>query len=110
MAGLELTRTQHDRRLYALDGVGTLRVDGLLSTGATAEAGGATWRLARRGFLRRRAEATDAAGAKVGEFEPRGLRGGGPLRWAGRELALRPASRWRQRYALVAGDRELAVL
>jgi hypothetical protein len=45
----------------------------------------------------------------VGEFEPRGLRRGGTLRWAGRELTLRPASRWRERYALADGDRELAV-
>ena len=28
---------------------------------------------------------------------------------AGRELALRPASRWRERYALADGDHELAV-
>ena len=45
----------------------------------------------------------------VGEFEPRGLRRGGALRWAGRELELRPASKWRERYALADGDRELAV-
>jgi hypothetical protein len=45
----------------------------------------------------------------VGEFEPRGLRRGGTLRWAGRELALRPASRSRERYALADGERELAV-
>ena len=30
----------------------------------------------------------------------------GPVRW----LSLRPASRWRERYALAEGDRELAVL
>ena len=49
-------------------------------------------------------------GTVVGEFEPRSLRRGGTLRWAGRELALRPASSWRQRYALADGDREVAVL
>ena len=32
------------------------------------------------------------------------------MRWAGRELTLRPASSWRERYALADGDRELAVL
>ena len=45
----------------------------------------------------------------VGEFEPRGLRRGGALRCVGRELELRPASKWRERYALADGDRELAV-
>ena len=38
MADLELTRAKGDRRLYALDGVGTLRVGGLLSRWAIARA------------------------------------------------------------------------
>jgi hypothetical protein len=46
----------------------------------------------------------------VGEFAPRSLRRGGPVRWADRELALRPSSAWRERYALVDGERELALL
>jgi hypothetical protein len=59
--------------------------------------------------VRQAMEATDTAGAVVGEYEPRGaLRRGGLVRWAGRELELRPASRWRERYALADGDRELA--
>jgi hypothetical protein len=107
---LELRRTPEDRRLYALDGFGTLRLQGFLSRAATAEAGGTRWEIARRGFWQRRIEATDAAGAVVGAFEPRGLRRGGTVRWAGRELELRAASRWRERYALADGDRELAVL
>jgi hypothetical protein len=49
-------------------------------------------------------------GVVVGEFEPRTIRRGGALRWAGRELSLRPASAWRERYALADGDRELALL
>ena len=44
----------------------------------------------------------------VGEFEPRSVRRGGTLRWA--DLVLRPASHWRERYALADGDRELALL
>ena len=32
------------------------------------------------------------------------------LRWAESEFALRPASSWRERYALAVGDRELALL
>jgi len=110
MADLELTRTPGDRRLYALKGVGTLRLQGFGSRSATAEAGGTRWQIVRRGLWRRLIEATDATGTAVGEFEPRGLRRGGTLRWAGRELTLRPASHWRERYALADGDRELAVL
>ena len=35
---------------------------------------------------------------------------GGALQWGGRDFELRPASWWKERYALVDGDRELAVL
>ena len=76
---------------------------------ATAEAGAESWHITRRGFWRRTIQATDAADSVVGEFESRGLRRGCALRWAGRELVLRPASKWRERYALADGDRELAV-
>lgn len=110
MVDLELTRTTRDRRLYELAGVGTLRLQGVLSRSATAEADGTTWQIMRRGFWRRDVTATDVLETVVGEFEPRSLRRGGTLRWAGRELALRPASSWRQRYALADGDREIAVL
>ena len=110
MAELQLTRTPGDRRLYALEGIGTLRLEGLASHRATAEAGADRWRFARRGFWQRSIQATDAAGVVVGDFEPRSLRRGGTLRWLGRELTLRPSSSWRERYALADGDRELAVL
>jgi hypothetical protein len=110
MADLELTRSRDDRRRYEVDGVGALRLGGILSRGATAEAGTATWTLARRGFWQTTIEATDATGSLVGSFEPRKLRRGGALRWGGRELELRSASRWKERYALADGDRELAVL
>ena len=110
MADLELKRTPHDRRLYALEGVGTLRLQGLASRTAIADAGDTSWRIARRGFWQRGIEATDAAGRVVGEFEPRSLRRGGAVRWADREFELRPASNWRERYALADHDRELAVL
>jgi hypothetical protein len=107
---LDLTRVPGDRRLYSLEGVGTLRLEGLASRGATAEASGRRWRIARRGFWQRAVRAADEAGAVVGEFEPRSLRRGGELRWDGRELTLRPASNWRERYALADGVRELAIL
>ncbi len=110
MADLELTRTAGDRRAYVLEGVGSLRLEGLFARTATAEAEGTSWRFARIGFWRRNLVATDALGTVVGEFEPRGLHRGGTVRWAGRELTLRPASSWRERYALADGDLELAVL
>ena len=110
MADLELTRTPADRRLYSLEGVGTLRLGRFTSRTAVAESLGMSWRIARPAFWQRRIEATDAAGVAVGEFEPRSLRRGGTLRWAGSEFALRPASSWRERYALADGDREIALL
>jgi hypothetical protein len=110
MIDLELTRKPGERRVYVLNGVGTLRLQGVASQRATAEADGESWRFGRRRFWSRATEATDASGAVVGEFEPRTVRRGGVVRWAGRELALRPSSSWRERYVLVDGDRELAIL
>ena len=110
VAELELTRSRDDRRLYVIKGVGTLRFEGLFSRRASAESGVGVWSLGRRGVFQARFEATDAAGTVVGSFEQRGLRRGGRLRWRDREHQLRPASSWRERYALVEEDRELALL
>jgi hypothetical protein len=110
MIELELTRSPDDRRLYILERAGTLRLEGLFSRNATAEGGGESWHFARSGFWQRVMQATDALGSVVGEFLPRDLRRGGKLYWAGRELTLRPASSWRERYALADGDEELVIL
>jgi hypothetical protein len=110
MPDLELTRSRDDRRLYELAGIGTLRLEGLFSRRATVEAGGVTWSMRRVGFWRTTIEATDAAGSVAGTFDPRTLKGGGTLVWRGRELELRRASIWKDRYALAADDREIAVL
>ena len=110
MPELELTRSRDDRRLYEIDGVGTMRLDGFFSRGATAEAGTAAWTFDRRGFLRTSIEATDATGTVVGSFDPRALRRGGALRWNDHDFELRPASMWKEGYALADGDRELATL
>jgi hypothetical protein len=110
MAELELKRTPDDRRLYDLEGVGTLRLEGWRGPRATADTGVRSWLFARRGLWRRAIDATDAFGAMAGSFEHRRRRRGGALRWGDNDLALRPASLWRDRYALVDGDRELAVL
>jgi hypothetical protein len=105
---LELERAG-DRRLFAIAGVGTLRFEGLLSRHALAEADGSSWSFSRRGLLGGDAEAAGADGAVVGRFDANGLRRGGSLSWNGRELALRAASAWRERYALVEDGRELAL-
>ena len=110
MPELELTRSRHERRLYEVDGVGALRLGGFVSRGGRAEADGASWSFTRRGLWRNRIEAADAAGIVAGSFQARKLRRGGALRWHGREFDLRAASRWKERYALVEGARELAVL
>jgi hypothetical protein len=110
MAELELSRTREDRNVYAIEGVGTLRLHGLFTRRATAEADATSWEIARRGTWRWGVEATDPTGAVIGEFVPRGLRRGGTVRWAGRELTLRPSSNWRERFVLVDGDRVLAEL
>jgi hypothetical protein len=106
---LELTRTREDRRLYALDGVGTVRLRGWTSRDATIAVAGAEWAVERRGIFAATTTAYDAAGAEVGIFRARSIRRGGDLEWAGRPLTLRPASAWRERYALADGERELAV-
>lgn len=107
---LQLTRTPGDRRLFALEGVGTLRLTGWAPRAGTAEAGSLSWQIKRRGFWSRVIQATDVAGVVVGEYEGRSLRRGGVLRWCDRELALRPDSVWRERYALLEGDRQLAAI
>jgi hypothetical protein len=110
MVELELTRVPGDRRLFALAGVGTLRLRGLASRAATATVAETTWEIGHPRFWSGDIEATDAAGTTVGSFEPRAVRRGGMVLWAGRELALQPASQWRERYALVLGETELAIL
>ena len=110
MAELELTRSADDRRRYEVEGVGALRFAGAFSRRATAEAGGASWSFDGRGLWQRTIQASDAAGTVVGSFDRRSWGRGGKLRWNGRELELRPASRWKDRYALVEGEDELAIL
>jgi hypothetical protein len=107
---LELTRDPADRRRYVLEGVGSLRLEGWGGRRATLDAAGRSWQAAAVGFWKRRVEATDAAGSPVAEFEPRSVKRGGVVRVGARELQIAPASRWKERYALKEGDRELAVL
>jgi ABC-2 type transport system permease protein len=87
--GLVLTHEGGGR--YALEGVGTLRVEGDWQR-ASARAGGASFRFAGSSpwSFRLNATANDAAGSLTGGYQHRGR----VLRWGGRELQLRRASLW----------------
>lgn len=110
MTELELTRNPDDRRLYELDGVGSLRLGGWFSRSATAQADGDRLQLSRRSRWRTAIQATDSAGTVQGEFTGRTWRRGGDLRWSGRSLQLRSSSMWRERYALAEDGRELVTI
>src|SRR4051794_6967397 len=101
-------RVPGDRRLYRLEMVGTVRLEGLFSRSGSAEAAGRQWRFGRRGLFGRVIEATDISGA-AGEFIPRDIRRGGTLHWGTRELKLKPMG-IRERYVLIEDERELAHL
>ena len=109
MAELELTRSRDDRRLFELGALGQLRLEGFMSRRATATAAGMTWQIGRLGLFGRRIVALGSGGAVVGEFDRRAIRRGGELRWNGRVFELRPASAWRERYALAVGEDEFAL-
>jgi hypothetical protein len=107
---LELRRAEGDRRLYVVDGVGTIRYTGLLSRSGAAEADGRRWEIRPKGLWQTVVEATDPDGVVVGEFHPTTLRGGGTVRWKSRELLLRPSGAWRSRYVLEDAGQGLATL
>jgi hypothetical protein len=105
---LELVRSKGDRRLYELADVGTLRLEGIFGRSAIAEADSERWTLRRR-LWTSGIDASDGTGATVGEFTTKLFGSGGKLHWRGREFTLRRASVWRERYALVEGERELVL-
>jgi len=110
---LRLTRSSDDQRLYALEELGTLHLDspdGERSRLATAAAGDRRWHLAHVGPFMNTIHAVDATGAVVGRYDDAGLREGGGLLWSRRSFAMRCASRRRDRYTLVEGDSELAMI
>ena len=80
-----------------------------MARSAIVQAGERSWRVARRGLFGRDADAAAADGTPAATFEANALRRGGTVRWHGDELVLRAASAWRERYALVDGERELAL-
>ena len=109
MAEFELTRSKEDRRLYELGALGSLRLEGVFARRATATSAGATWRIGRSGLFGQKIYALGTGDVVVGEFDPRAIRRGGELRWKGQSFELRPASAWRERYALAVGDSEFAL-
>src|SRR5256885_1665774 len=102
---LQLSRAVAERRRYVLDGVGSLRAQGLGFRTVIAEAGSERWRITRRGVWRPTIHAHDASGAVVGDFEARGLHRGG-LRWGLTELSVRPALSGHGRTAVATHDDE----
>lgn len=113
MAQLELTPVEgNEHGMHVLGSLGTMwTAIGLMSQGATAQAGAGTWRFERHGVLVPTMHATDASGAAVGRFQRRAFGGGGELSWAGRELELRMLSAGRSPcWALLYGERRLAEL
>jgi hypothetical protein len=111
---LHVRRGNLDRRLFTLgtvsgEPIGTMRLHGLASSTATAEAGGASWTFTRR-LLSRAAHATNAAGAEVGTWLPRTFRRGGTFSWEGRPVVLSPNSSWREDYTLLDNGDRVAVV
>jgi hypothetical protein len=103
MPRLELTRTEEDHKVYALPGVGELRVDGWMSGKVEATAGGHAYTFDKHSLFESVSTATDATGSRAGEFHPRrimGEGGGGTIVWRGAEWELRPATEVDGAYAL----------
>jgi hypothetical protein len=94
-------------RMYAVKDVGTLRVTGWTWSAATAEAGGRSWQITRRGVRPHVIQAADVAGDVVGEFSGRRPYHSAPIRWCNRELILR---REGTSYDLVDGDGKIATI
>jgi hypothetical protein len=99
-----------ERRLYRLEGVGTLRLSGWGSHAATAEAHGLSWEITHRGRWHPVTQAVDAAGVVVGEFRGRTLQGGGVLRWFDLDIVVRPQVLRPERYVLIEDERTFATV
>lgn len=107
---MKLERSAHDRKTFLLDGVGELRKHGWFSSAATLSDGAREWEIGRRG-LRQRVHITDATGGEPATYEPKGVFSrGGTLTMGGQTWELRPSSIWKERYALVQGEQEVATV
>jgi len=112
MSELRLTRSPEDRKLFVLAGVGTIRNGRWFKRSAElcAETGD-SWQVDRKGF-RARPVFTDGVGGEPARFEVYGtFKRGGRLEIAGAgTYELKPASHFKERYALSAEGRELATI
>jgi hypothetical protein len=104
---MRLTRLPGDPALYALEGVGTLRVIGRNRRAATVEARGLSWNITCRGIWRPVIQVADPVGNVIGIFQGRRLRRGGSLAWSRSQLTLRCDSR-SPAYVLTSAHRVLA--
>ena len=112
MSELRLTRSPEDRKLFVLAGVGTIRNGRWFKRSAElcAETGD-SWQVDRKGF-RARPVFTDGVGGEPARFEAYGtFKRGGRLEIAGAgTYELKPASHFKERYALSAEGREPATI
>jgi hypothetical protein len=110
MVELELTRAPEDRRVYELGTLGSLRLGGWLMRSATARAGGRSFLFRRAKWFSATVAASDDEDRGIGAFRPSQIRRGGVVQWREAEYSLRPATLIRERYELILGDRQLAVI
>jgi hypothetical protein len=113
MPELQLIRTREDRKLYALPGVGNLRLGGWFTRKVQASTGGESYTFDKRGIFSSIFTAhDDSTGRQIAEFRPGAIRRGGKLVWRDTEWAVRPAAIFTERYALSrpGDDRELATV
>jgi hypothetical protein len=108
MNEIDLVRSPSDRRRYTLGDLGSLRLNGLLMRSATAETAAGSFTVVKTRWTTASVVARGPRG-EMGAFHARTLRGGGRLTWLEEEYALRHEQPLGETYALLHGDRRLAL-
>src|SRR4051794_8372544 len=109
MKEIELVRSSPDRRLYTLGDLGSLRLNGLFMRSATAETDLGSFSVTKTRWTSASVVARDPLG-EIGAFHARTLGGGGSLTWIEETYALRHQQPFGETYALLNGDRRLALV